>query len=187
VDRALYPRDPDTAAEVRALEAHFDEHLGPHSRRWMYQQLRGRRDLALQYGCLGIPRWERATLRCAYPALIGTVSHVLDVSPATAAASEIEVRSVFDGVARRLEDGRRYLCGEHFTAADLTFAALAAPVLMPSDYGVPLPTPEEIPAYAASVVRELRAHPAGVHALAMFQSERHAHTCGDIPARAAQA
>jgi glutathione S-transferase len=171
-DRALYPRDHVAAAEVRRLEADFDERLGPHSRRWMYQHLRGRRDLALRYGCVGIPRWERAALRFGYPAVIGIVARVLDVTPTTAAASETEVRAIFDAVGERLADGRRYLCGEQFTAADLTFAALAAPMLMPAGYGVPLPGPEEIPPYAASVVRELRAHPAGAHALAIFETER---------------
>jgi len=179
-ERALYPREPAPAAEVRELEADLDERLGPHSRRWLYQQLRARRDLALRYGCVGIPRWERAALRYGYPVLFGIVARVLDVTPATAAVSEEEVRSIFDSLAERLADGRPYLCGERFTAADLTFAALAAPMLMPGNYGVPLPTPEEIPAYAASVVRELRDHPAGAHALAIFAAERPARTHGAI-------
>ena len=80
--------------------------------------------------------------------------------------------AVFDSVAKRLADGRPYLCGDQFTAADLTFAALAASVLMPPEYGVPLPQPEELPEPMAAAVRELRAHPAGAHALAMFRSER---------------
>jgi glutathione S-transferase len=171
--RELYPKDPDRAAQVRLLESDFDTRLGPHSRCWMYQQLRKRRDLAIAYGCTGIPAWERATLRLSYPVLIAIVARVLDVTPAKAAESELEVRAVFDAVAERLSDGRRYICGEEFTAADLTFSALAAPVLMPAGYGVRLPQPEELPAYAAEVVRELRAHPAGVHALAMFDAERH--------------
>jgi glutathione S-transferase len=169
--RALYPSDPEQAAEVRLLEADFDARLGPHSRRWLYQQLRTRRDLALAYGCAGIPAWERATLWMAYPAMIAIVAQVLDVTPATAIASEAEVRIVFDTVAERL-DGQRYLCGSEFTAADLTFAALAAPMLMPRGYGVRLPQPEELPAHAAAVVRELREHPAGRHALSMFDSQR---------------
>jgi glutathione S-transferase len=172
--RALYPHDAQRAAEVRALEADFDERLGPHSRRWIYEQLRTRRDLALRYGCAGVPAWERAALRWGYPVLFAIVARVLDVTPAEAAHSEIEVRAVFDAVGERLADGRRYLCGEEFSAADLTFAALAAPMVAPEQYGVPLPRPEELPAYTAAVVRELRAHPAGVHALAMFASERRA-------------
>jgi glutathione S-transferase len=170
--RALYPENPHRAAEVRLLEADFDTRLGPHSRRWMYQQLRERRDLALAYGCAGIPAWERAALRFGYPALIAIVARVLEVTPATAVASEAAVRTVFDEVGERLADGRRYICGDVFTAADLTFSALAAPMLMPSGYGVRLPQPEELPPYTATVVRELRTHPAGVHALAMFDTER---------------
>jgi glutathione S-transferase len=82
------------------------------------------------------------------------------------------VRAVFGAVAERLGDGRPYLCGERFTAADLTFAALAAPMLMPTGYGVPLPQPDELPSDTAAVVRELRRHPAGEHALAMYERER---------------
>lgn len=172
-DRALYPENPDRAVEVRLLEDDFNARLGPHSRRWMYQQLRERRDLAITYGCTGIPTWERATLRLAYPVLIAIVARVLDVTPEKAVESEAEVRAVFDAVGERLADGRRYICGEDFTAADLTFSALAAPVLMPTGYGVPLPQPDELPVHAAAVVREMRAHPAGIHALAMFDTERH--------------
>ncbi len=171
-DRALYPRSSQRAAEVRRLERDFNTRLGPASRCWLYQQLRSRRDIALSYGNVGIPTWERTALRVGYPALIAIVARVLDVTPATAERSESEVRAVFDYVGERLEDGRAYLCGEEFTAADLTFSALASPMLMPAGYGVALPQPHELPAYAAEVVEEMRNHPAGKHALAMFDAER---------------
>jgi glutathione S-transferase len=171
-ERRLYPDDPGAAADVRALARDFDARLGPHGRRWMYHHLRERRDLAIAYGCTGVPAWERRALRIAYPILIRGIERHLDITAATAARSEAEVRKVFDGVARRLGDGRPYLCGQRFTAADLSFAALAASVLMPRGYGVPLPQPHELPPAAAAVVEELRAHPAGEHALAMFRDER---------------
>ncbi len=171
--RGLYPEDAESTAEVRLLEADFNARLGPASRCWMYQQLRKRRDLAISYGCTGVPTWERASLRVGYPAVLAIVARVLDVTPATAVKAEADVRDTFDAVGERLADGRPYICGEAFTAADLTFSALAAPMLMPSGYGVALPRPDELPAYAAGVVRELRVHPAGVHALAMFDTERH--------------
>ena len=44
-DRRLYPDDPNAAEEVRTLERDFDANLGPDGRRWMYNGLRGRRDL----------------------------------------------------------------------------------------------------------------------------------------------
>ena len=171
-DRRLFPDDPATATEVRALEDDFDTRLGPHGRRWMYYGLRGRRDLAIDYACTGVPDWQRRALPVVYPVAARAIDRVLDISPATAAESEAFVSAVFDQVAERLDDGRPYLCGERFTAADLTFAALAASVLMPPEYGVPLPQPEELPAAMATKVRELREHPAGAHALAMFRENR---------------
>jgi glutathione S-transferase len=171
-ERRLYPDDPTAAAEVRALERGFDTDLGPHGRAWMYNGLRGRRDLAIAYGCTGVPAWERRALPLAYGVVARVIDRFLDITPASAAQSEAEVRAIFDRVAERLSDGRPYLCGDRFTAADMTFASLSAAVLMPPEYGVPLPQPEELPPATASVVRELRAHPAGAHALAMFRDER---------------
>ena len=168
----LYPDDPGAAAEVRALQRDFDTTLGPHGRRWMYNEMRGRRDLAVAYGCTGVPTWERRALTLTYPVVIRVIDRFLDITAASAAQSEAQVRIVFDTVAKRLSDGRPYLCGDRFTAADLTFAALAASVLMPPEYGVPLPQPEELPVAMAAAVREFRAHPAGAHALAMFRGER---------------
>jgi glutathione S-transferase len=171
-DRRLFPDDPDAADEVRELQRDFDGRLGPEGRRWMYFGLRGRRDIAIAYACTGVPSWQRRGMPLAYPLVARIIDRYLDVTPATAAQSEAEVRAVFDEVARRLDDGRPYLCGERFSAADLTFAALAAPLLMPPEYGVPLPPPDELPATMATTVRELRAHPAGAHALRMFREER---------------
>jgi glutathione S-transferase len=171
-DRRLFPDDAVAADEVRALQRDFDARLGPEGRRWMYYNLRGRRDIAIAYGCTGVPAWQRRALPFAYPVASRIIDRYLDVTPATAAQSEAEVRAIFDGVAERLDDGRSYLCGESFSAADLTFASLAAAVLMPPEYGVPLPQPEELPAAMAATVRELREHPAGAYALRMFREER---------------
>jgi glutathione S-transferase len=170
--RGLFPADPAAAAEARALQRDFDVGLGPEGRRWMYHGLRGRRDIAVAYGCTGVPAWQRRALPLAYPLAARIIDRYLDVTAATAAQSEAAVRATFDAVAKRLGDGRPYLCGERFSAADLTFAALAAPMLMPPEYGVPLPQPGELPAAMATTVRELRAHPAGAHALEMFRQER---------------
>lgn len=171
-NRRLYPDDPAAAADVRELERDFAERLGPDGRLWMYHSLHRRRDLAVAYGCAGVPAWERRLLQAAYPVLIRGIDRFLKITPAAAAQSETEVRATFEAVAERLADGRPYLCGTSFTAADLTFAALAAAVLMPPEYGVPLPQPNELPTAMAGVVRELRAHPAGAHALAMYRDER---------------
>jgi glutathione S-transferase len=171
-DRRLIPEDPDEAAEVRALQREYDERLGPHGRRWMYDCLRGNRDVVMKYATTGVPSWERRVLPLAYPLMAKMIDRVLDIEPQTVAQSEREFRAVLDEAGERLADGRRYLVGDRFTAADLAFAALCAPVVIPPQYSVPLPRPDELPAVMRDAVLELREHPAGAHALEMFRTER---------------
>jgi glutathione S-transferase len=166
-DLRLYPD-----SEAAALEAHFDDELGPHGRRWMYHRILARPDLVRAYGATGVPRWERAVLPPFLPLVKRVINRYLDVDDATAAESRERVRAVFDEVGERLGDGRRYLVGDSFTAADLTFAALAASVLVPSRYGVPLPQPELLPEPFAAEVRAMREHPAGAFALRLYDQER---------------
>jgi glutathione S-transferase len=160
--------DPDAAT----LEAHFDDELGPHGRRWMYHRILAHRDLMRDYGASGVPRWERAALPVFLPFVSRLLRRYLVVDDTTAADSRERVRAVFEEVAERLSDGRRFLCGDAFTAADLTFAALAAAVLVPARYGVPLPQPELLPAPFAAEVRAMREHPAGRFALRLYDQER---------------
>jgi glutathione S-transferase len=170
--RKLYPEDPDAAAEIRTMERDFDDRLGPEGRLWMYDALRGQRDLAVRYGCTGVPAWERRAMPLVYPLVIRVIDRRFDIDGGAADRALGAVRATFDEVGERLGDGRPFLCGEQFTAADLTFSALSAAVLMPPEYGVPLPQPDELPQRAAAVVRELRELPAGAHAMKMFREQR---------------
>jgi glutathione S-transferase len=167
-ERGLDTADP----EVQALERELDEGLGPAGRLWMYFELKGHKDVAGAYATTGVPAWERRAFPFAYPLVSVLIDRVLGVSAESAAAAERTVDESFHRIAERLADGRPYLCGTRFTAADLTFAALAAAVLMPPQYGVPLPPPSELPAAMAARVEGWRAHPAGAFALRMFADER---------------
>jgi glutathione S-transferase len=163
----------DQRAEIEALQRDFDEVLGPDGRLWMYQHLLERPDLAERYGCAGVPAWERRALPRLYRLMARLIRDKLGVSAEAAVQSERRVDETFDRVAARLADGRPYLVGDRFSAADLTFAALAGALLMPPQWGIPLPQPDELPPVAAAKVRAMREHPAGQFALRMFEEERH--------------
>ena len=166
-DSGLYP-DP----EVGALEDHFDAELGPHGRLWMYHRTLPHSGLVRKYAVTGVPAWERRALPVLLPLANLVIRRRLGVNDDTAVESRARVRAVFDEVAGRLADGRRYLVGDRFTAADLAFAALAASVLVPERYGVPLPQPDELPEPFASEVALMREHPAGRFALRLYDEER---------------
>jgi len=168
----LFPRDPDLAAQVRALEHDFDENLGPHGRRWMYRQMSDEYELVRDFGVANIPAWEQRALPVMWPVAKRVIDRILNITPETVQLSIERVEATFDEIGERLSDGRRYLIGDQFTAADLSFAALSAAVLVPREYGTPLPQPELLPEPMASKVLELRAHPAGEFALRLYREER---------------
>jgi glutathione S-transferase len=168
----LYPDDPAPRAEVVALERDFDADLGPEGRRWMYFHMLARKDLGVAYNCTGVPAWERRAFPAALGVMSGYVRRLFAIGPSTGDDARRAVQGTFDAVAERLADGRRYLLGDAFTAADLAFAALAAPAICPPQYGVPLPQPDELPPLMAAGVRAFREHPAGAFAIRLFAEER---------------
>jgi len=79
---------------------------------------------------------------------------------------------VFKTVGERLSDGRRYLAADRFTAADLTFASLAAPALFPPECRAVTPALEAVPATMREEIALLRDTVAGRFALSMYAMER---------------
>ncbi len=170
-DLRLYP-DGELGAQAAALETRLDEQLGPDGRLWMYEQTLPVVDDLTPWALAGVPGWERGAFRFAGPVIDAMIRRYLGVDAAAAEAALERVEREFDDIAARLSDGRQFILGDAFTAADLTFAALAAPMLLPTLYGSPLPPPEVMPDAAARVIRRLRAHPAGVFADRVYREER---------------
>ena len=172
-ERRLFPPAP-AREEVLSLCRRFDAELGPRGRRLMYVHMLAQRRLALAFNNEGVPRWEDRALRWGWPLLAGFVKRELGIVAGIEAADEAAVFGELDHVAGLLADGRPYLCGERFGAADLTFAALSASLVVPPQYGAPLPQPELMARATAALVRRVREHPAGRFALELFARHRRA-------------
>jgi len=171
-DRRTLPADTETRSDVQALCRRFDDQLGPAGRRLIYVHMLPQRHLALEYNNAGVPGWEDRAITLGWPVAVAVMHRALGITPGVEIEDEKTVYREFDFAAELLADGRPYLCGERFTAADLTFSALAAPVIVPREYGVPLPQPDVLPPATAAMVSRAREHPAGRHALAMFAQHR---------------
>ena len=168
----LYPRDAALQREVDALEERFDTDLGPHTRRWAYAQLLPQPKLLRSLWSRGVPRLEASLFPMIAPLARRLVRAAYRITPEGAQRSLERVRSVFQQVDERLSSGRRFLAGERFTAADLTFAALAAPVLFPVECRAVHPALDAVPAAMREEVLRLRDTDAGRFALRMFSQER---------------
>jgi glutathione S-transferase len=170
--RRLFPADGPRAGEVVALCRRLDEGLGPDGRRLMYALMLELKGPMLRVNNQGVPAWEARMMSALWPLMKRWGRRELRIGPTTVRDEQVRVRRAFDSVAELLADGRPHLCGDRFTAADLTFACLAAAVVVPPEYGVRLPQPGEVPEHVARLVRDFREHPAGAYALELFRTER---------------
>ncbi len=170
----LYPADKLALKEVLALEDRFDTGVGVEGRRWLYHEVFKDTKLFEPYNLTGVPGWERRVFPFVLAPAKLYINRYLDIDDETAARALEIVDEELDYVGELLSDGRRYLVGERFSAADLAFAALCAPLIVPVEYGTPLPQPEVMPAAMADRVRAWREHPAGRFALRLFADQRRA-------------
>jgi glutathione S-transferase len=170
----LYPAETLARKEVIALEDRFDDVLGVEGRRWLYHEVFKDTKRFTPYNLTGVPGWERRMFPFVLAPAKIYINRYLDIDDATAARALELVDEELDAVGELLSDGRRYLVSDRFSAADLAFAALAAPLIAPAEYGTPLPPPEVMPDDMAARIRAWREHPAGRFAMRLFADQRRA-------------
>ena len=170
--RKLLPASPELRAQALALEELFDRSLGPAVRRVAYFYLLTEPELCRRLFAERASRMDRALVRAAGGLVTRFLAQGLGINPRGAARSLERLREVFAQVNSRLSDGRTFLLGDSFGVADLTFAALSAPLLFPAGYGGPTPSYEECPPSLRALVDELRGQPAGAHVLRMYSAYR---------------
>lgn len=165
--------DPTGHAEVMALQHDLRWGMGMGTVRWAYHEFL--KDRALVWGSFttGVPAWERIALRAGGYGVVRTrLIDALGLSDQAAAAALDTVRAGFDRIEARLADGRRYLCGDRLTLADLAFATAGAPMVLARGYGGHLPALDACPPDIRAVVTELRDRPAGRFILRLYNEKR---------------
>ncbi|MDC3957200.1 glutathione S-transferase family protein [Polyangium jinanense] len=169
----LYGKNDVERREIEALEDHFDEHFGPHTRRFMYFHMLQDRDLVLRLSAMqNAPRLEKRLLPIVFPVVRPAMRRAMRITPEGAERSLRKVEAAFAEVGKKLEDGRRYLVGDTLTMADITFASLAAVVLAPPQYGAPLCSMDALPREPAAHMRAWQELPAGKFVARLFREDR---------------
>ena len=167
-----YPHDSRLRVMAEEMEELFDTRLGPHTRRIAYYHLLQHKDLFLESVLPGVGRGESFVFRALRPAVCSLMRRGMRITPESADRSLERVRTVFATVDELIGSGRTFLVGDRFSAADLTFAALAAPVLLPRNYPSPLPSLDRVPAEMLAQIEEFRTTPAGMFAMRIYRDHR---------------
>ena len=169
----LYPEA--LADEIHEVEDELGEVLGPHARRYAYFAVFGSSpDLLSDLVRQNAPTLQRVAFTVTRPMMLAVLRRSLGIHERGAERSLQRVRELFDRYAARLE-ARPYLVGDRFTGADLTMAALAAPVVGISHehgYGSTMPSLDRFSEPPRVVLEELRASPVGRFVHRMFAEHR---------------
>ena len=161
-------------AEVEALCARLDAGIGVAARSFVYSHALDSPEIADALAPPNVPASERAAWRWGVGYLVrGLMRAGMQISAENGARALDTLRREFAALDALLADGRPYLAGESFTAADLTLAALAAPALgVPYGEHPPWRALEELPEPRRAAAAELRATAAGRLALRLWVEER---------------
>jgi glutathione S-transferase len=170
--RKLYPTDAGAKADVEALVADFDKRFGPNIRRVLYFYLLPRRELCFALMDQRTPAGERALPRITFPLLRAGMRRFMSVEEPRAMESKDETLRVLDAMEKRLGGSRPYLVGDRFTAADLTFASLVAPAIMPLEHSIRFPSVDELPGPAADLVRDVQTRPIATYVRRVYREHR---------------
>ncbi len=172
-DRSFYPTDPILRQQVDDWIALFDDVLAPAVRRWAYSYLMAKPAVVKSLWCEGVPALERRLFPVMFGVMRSNVQQLYGLTETSGQESYGELCDVFDRVDRALADGRSYLVGDRFSAADLGFATLAAAIVSPEGYGVALPDTETLPEQMAKEGDSLRSRSAGQLVLRLYREEGH--------------
>jgi glutathione S-transferase len=130
---ALYPADPSERAQALKLEEFFDENYGHELRRFAFWNLLSDDEAGLftMRELVG-PRPEPA-LRALLPGMRAWLFAYYGINERSASLARERIEAGFERIEAERAGGD-YLVGDRFSVADLTAAALVAPLLMPPEF-----------------------------------------------------
>ncbi|CAM9590242.1 unnamed protein product [Ectocarpus sp. 4 AP-2014] len=121
----------------------------------------------------GLPLWQRLLMPTLGAGLVNTMNERLRLEGGIRGNMKT-IEKTFGLVERLLSDGRAYLCGDSISAADITFAGLAFPVLLPEETADVFVEydPRLLPRGYVEVIKSLRSRGGGAFALRLYRNKR---------------
>lgn len=166
--RPLLPADAAQRAKVLELEERFDR-LGIHVRRWLYGQLQ--QWDSVMHAMLHVYRPLFGLRDLSKPLLIGTLKRLYGVTPTRVAKSQSEMLACLELIEALIgNDPDRYLVGDCLTLADISAAALLAPLFAPP--GTPWAGVSGYDDSTAEFIASLHQRPAGKWVMQRYSEDR---------------
>jgi cytochrome P450/glutathione S-transferase len=171
----LIPEDPAKRTEVMELYNLFRHELEGKVSRYLYTQLLPEPALARSLFTQGVSAAEKWRYRLDYGSIRKTLYKDAEVAKdfqSIDAQDLQDINEILGRVDSLLKDGRKYLAGAVFSLADIAFAAIAAPLVLPEEFGGAICRINQVPAAWRTDTIGWRDRPSGQFILRLYQEDR---------------
>ena len=143
-DHPLTPTTPKLQEQALAWEQQLDNEAGVAIRCFCYHHLLQRPKAAIPVLAAQTPFYNRWILALTFSRVDEIMREWMKINERTAAKAEQVTTQTLDRLAKVYQK-KQWLVGDTFTRADLTAAALYAPLFEPAQYPVPWPKGRHVP------------------------------------------
>ncbi len=133
-ENLLTPSDPASRKEVLFWESYADREIGPQVRLLCYHTLLDHRDIVVPMMAKNGPWHGKLLLKIAFPKIADAMRKMMNINDVSADQARVNLSTCLDKLSEALDDGT-FIVGDRFSRADLSIAALLAPLTNPKRYG----------------------------------------------------
>lgn len=165
----LIPQDPALREEVMAIEERFDR-IGSHVIRYAHSSALNDPDTIVALWSLDAGPTQARMIKHLFPLLRMAFRRRMRMRADTVARSKQAIAEGLDWLDTRLADGRKFLAGDRLTVADITAAALLAPLFGPDQH--PIYSRPDFRAGMAPLIEEWNERPGARWLREMYRRHR---------------
>ena len=147
----LTPEKPELKAEALEWEEYLDAEIGIHLRRCIYHILLEHPEIVIPFFLHNGPWYGKFYCNLVYPKLQQKMRQGMNINDKTFEQSKVHLRKAVDRLYQHKQE-HQFIVGKQFSRADLTAAALLAPLCSPKQYG--LNWPASYPEPLATLIQE---------------------------------
>lgn len=166
-----YGEGEELGRKILEAEEYFGRKIGPHTRRIAYYYLLPHKQLILD--AMENPDTSEPAdpwFSRLFPMFRFLMRKGMNITQAETKSSLEKLRERLDEIEERAEG--QFIVGDSLTIADISFAALLAPMVIPEKYGAKMPSLTDLDVDLQALIQECRAHPAGQRCLWLYENYR---------------
>lgn len=137
-EHPLIPKEESLRAQALEWQKLADDEVGVHARRVCYGALLSHPEILIKLLSSGSAFYHPILFRLFYSKFKTSLTRYYKITPENVEISRNRIIEILETISNRTKTSK-FLVGDQFTVADLSFAALFAPFFAPEKYGVDWP------------------------------------------------